>query len=90
MTAVVDCYHALYFYADVPTEKKVKNLFAMMQDASLTDVTCIEGLIGILIQAKTFENDVYNILWDTYFYQGRNMVTESKKHHLGLHKECKQ
>ena len=90
VTAVVDCYHALYFYADVPTEKKVKNLFAMMQDASLTDVTCIEGLIGILIQAKTFENDVYNILWDTYFYQGRNMVTESKKHHLGLHKECKQ
>ena len=72
--AMVNCYHTLYFNPDFGTEKKVKNLFAIMQDATLTDVTCIEELLGILMKEQTFENQVYTILWDTYALQGRNMV----------------
>ena len=49
VTQVVDCYFSLYFRQDVSCEEKCKHLFAMMKNATLTDITCIEELLGILI-----------------------------------------
>ena len=48
--AVIDCYSSLYFNMDVSTPEKVKHLFAMMNNATLTDITCIEELLGKLIK----------------------------------------
>ena len=70
--AVVDCYHSLYFHADVPTQEKVKHLFTMMKNGTLTDVTCIEELLGVLIKKDAFERPVFNSLWHAYLNYGRN------------------
>ena len=37
-----------------------------MQDATLTDVTCIELLIGELINENTFGRQIFSRLWSTY------------------------
>lgn len=49
MDAVLDCYHSLYFNMETSTTDKVKHLFTMMKEATLTDITCIEELLGKLI-----------------------------------------
>ena len=61
----------------MPTHEKVKNLFNMMRDATLTDVTCIEELLGKLIKENVFERAVFNSLWHAYLNYGRNFNSRS-------------
>lgn len=47
--AVIDFYQSLFFGDSIPKAEKVQNLFRLMKDATLTDVTCIEELLSKLI-----------------------------------------
>lgn len=74
---------------------KVKHLFAMMKDATLTDITCIEELLGKLIGQNVFERPVYNSLWHAYLNYGRNFNNRSgddmnPDQRRQLIQECKQ
>ena len=69
----METYESLYFNRDVTTADKVKNLFSMMKDASLTDITCIEELLGKLIAKDAFEPPVYNSLWQAYLNHGGDL-----------------
>ena len=64
--AVKQCYRNLYFDEHVSVEEQQHHLFALMQDATLTDVTCIELLIGELINENTFGRQIFSRLWSTY------------------------
>ena len=79
VNAVIETYESLYFNRDVNTPDKVKYLFAMMKNASLTDVTCIEELLGKLIQKDAFEPPVLNSLWHAYLNYGRNFSSRSEE-----------
>jgi condensin complex subunit 1 len=70
--AVIDCYQSLYFNEDISAQEKVKNLLYLMKDATLTDITCIEELLGKLILNDVFERQVYNLLWTAYIKFGTN------------------
>lgn len=76
--AVLECYQSLYFGADVATQEKVKNLFGLMKNATLTDITCIEELLSRLIKENVFERPVYNSLWHAYLNYGRNFGSRSE------------
>ena len=41
-----------------------------MRDATLTDITCIEELLGELIKEKTFGEQTFAGLWRTYCNMG--------------------
>jgi len=94
VNAVIDCYHALYFDQSVATQDKVKHLFALMRNATLTDITCIEEMLGMLIKANTFERPVFNSLWHAYLNYGRNFSHRSEEmnpeQRRALIQECKQ
>ena len=75
--AVIMCYQTLYFGRDesgreISDSIKVMNLLKMMKDATLTDITCIEELLGKLIENNAFERQVYNQLWVAYLKFGTN------------------
>ena len=53
--AVIECYKELYFQPGISFQEQQKHLFTLMRDATLTDITCIEELIGELIKEKTFD-----------------------------------
>ena len=57
----------------VRANEKVKHLLLLMQDATLTDITCIEELLHKLIANDVFEKEVFNLLWLHYMNFGRNM-----------------
>ena len=78
VNAVLECYQSLYFNSDVTTPDKVKHLFSMMRNATLTDITCIEELLGKLIKENVFERPVYNSLWHAYLNYGRNFNNRSE------------
>ena len=50
----------------------------MMKNATLTDITCIEELLSILISRDAFERPVYNRLWHAYLNFGRNFNAGSE------------
>ena len=79
VNAVMETYESLYFNSNVNTPDKVKNLFSMMKNASLTDITCIEELLGKLIAKDAFEPPVYNSLWHAYLNYGRNFSHRSEE-----------
>lgn len=77
------------------TQEKVKHLFAMMRNATLTDITCIEELLSILIKKDAFERQVYNHLWKAYVNYGQNFGKGSEEsltadQRRALLQECKQ
>ena len=94
VTAVIECYASLYFNMEVTTPDKVKHLFTMMGNATLTDVTCIEELLGKLIKDDVFERPVFNSLWVAYLNFGRNFNNRSEEQtpdeRRQLIQECKQ
>ena len=51
--SVVETYHSIYF-GDISSQDKVKNLFMLMKDCTLTDLTCIEEMLSRLIKENTF------------------------------------
>ena len=55
VNAMIECYSSLYFNHDIATPEKVKHLFALMRNATLTDITCIEELLGKLMKENAFE-----------------------------------
>ena len=65
-----------------------------MKDATLTDITCIEELLGKLIKLGVFEGPVFNSLWHTYLNFGRNFGSLSPEMNQDerrkLIQECKQ
>ena len=65
-----------------------------MKDATLTDVTCIEELLGKLIKTGVFEGPVFNSLWHTYLNFGRNFsalnAEMSQEERRRLMQECKR
>ena len=77
--AVIECYHSLYFSMDVSVQDKVRHLFGMMRNATLTDITCIEELLGKLIKENVFERPVFNSLWHAYLNYGRNVDQRSEE-----------
>lgn len=93
MNAVIECYHSLYFNMDIPVQDKVKHLFGLMRNATLTDITCIEELLGKLIKENVFERPVYNSLWHAYLNYGRNFNNRSEElspdERRALIQECK-
>lgn len=72
VNAMIECYSCLYFSQDVATTDKVKHLFALMRNATLTDITCIEELLGKLMKENAFEAQVFIFLWQVYLDPGRN------------------
>jgi hypothetical protein len=44
VSQVIETYFCIYF-AEVPNPIKLKNLFLLMKDCTLTDITCIEELL---------------------------------------------
>ena len=64
--AVFDSYKLIYFDTTHNVSDKTKNLIALLKDASLTDVTCIEELMKKCVQQNIFEKEVYNSLWRHY------------------------
>lgn len=51
--SVVETYHSIYF-GDIGAQDKVKNLFMLMKDTTLTDLTCLEEMLFRLIKENTF------------------------------------
>lgn len=49
VNVVVETYEQLYFDKSLPSHQKAKNLFYLMREATLTDITCIEELLKKLI-----------------------------------------
>lgn len=67
--SVVETYHSIYF-GDISAQEKVKNLFLLMKDCTLTDLTCIEEMLSRLIKENTFQDEVFHTLWGTYLSFG--------------------
>ena len=67
---VVDVYEELFFNRSFAPVQKSKNLLELMKNATLTDITCIEELLKLLITKEVFEKDIFKLLWSTY---GRNV-----------------
>ena len=61
----METYHSIYF-SEVSVQEKVKNLFLLMRDVTLTDLICLEEMLARLIKLDAFEKEVYNTLWLTY------------------------
>ena len=91
--AVIECYQSLYFNPEIGVEAQQANLLELMKDATLTDITCIEELLGKLITIGVFEGPVFNSLWHTYLNFGRNFSSLSAEMNQGerrrLMEECK-
>lgn len=70
-SAVIETYQGIYFGPETTTAEKVKNLFELMRDCTLTELTCLEELFARLIKMDgVFENQVFNNLWHTYLNFG--------------------
>lgn len=67
---VIEIYHSIYFGTEQSANDKVNNLFGLMKDCSLTDLTCLEEMFGRLISENAFSEEVFNILWATYLTFG--------------------
>ena len=50
----------------------------MMKNSSLTEITCIEELLGNLIEKEVFEPNVYNYLWQAYLNHVKNINQRSQ------------
>ena len=65
-----------------------------MKDATLTDITCIEELLGKLIATGVFAGPVFNGLWHTYLNCGRQSTSLNAEmapdERRKLIQECKQ
>ena len=62
---VMDTYHQIYF-SEVSAQEKVKNLFSLMKDVTLTDLICLEEMLARLLKLDAFEKEVFSTLWMTY------------------------
>lgn len=67
---VIETYHSLYFPLESSAQEKVKNLFMLMKDCTLTDLTCLEELLSRLIKDNAFQEEVFSNLWGTYLSFG--------------------
>jgi len=63
---VIETYQEIYFDRGLPPLQKVKNLFSLMRNATLTDITCIEELLKKLVEKDVFEKEVFKQLWVSY------------------------
>lgn len=50
----MDTYHQIYF-KEVSAQEKVKNLFLLMKDVTLTDLICLEEMLAKLLKLDAFE-----------------------------------
>ena len=66
---VIETYHSIYFDT-VSAQEKVKNLFMLMKDSTLTDLTCIEEMLATLVKKEVFQEEVFSTLWGTYLSFG--------------------
>lgn len=66
---VMDTYHQIYF-SEVSAQEKVKNLFSLMKDVTLTDLICLEEMLARLLKLEAFEKEVFSTLWMTYLQFG--------------------
>ncbi len=64
----------IYFDSAHSVNEKTKNLLGLLKDATLTDVTCIEGLMKKCVTAEIFEAEVYNQLWRHYTNPSRTLA----------------
>jgi len=67
VNAVVETYEELYFSKQKTAIQKTKHLFELMNDATLTDITCIEELLKkFLNKGDVFDKEVFKQLWVSY------------------------
>ncbi len=65
--AIFECYQTIYFNSmKHSVQDQTRNLLTLMEEATLTDITCIEELIKRCVAEGVFSGEVFNSLWRYY------------------------